>query len=233
MITIKKSTLMIISIIIIIILSLSIGFNAKAASSSTTINSHGRLELNNSSGGGTIVLDAQDIQDNANNISTLNSNLTSNYAKKMSGTYDTDKSYVTVDSIGYDADNNKLCLKVNGADTVIPFSSGSIKRVLIGSGANGTYSATSVPNYQDLTTENFAFVPTSVRRTDSHWGNPETYNGSHPANPTYVDNSSTCSMIYDPVSGILTVSGLKHSNSVGESGGDAYVYGNFYCYYIE
>ena len=41
----------------------------------------------------------------------------------MSGTYDTDKSYVTVDSIGYDATNKKLCLKVDGADTVVPFNS--------------------------------------------------------------------------------------------------------------
>ena len=31
--------------------------------------------------------------------------------------------YVTVDSIGYDSINKKLGLKVNGADTVIPFSS--------------------------------------------------------------------------------------------------------------
>ena len=29
---------------------------------------------------------------------------------------------MTVDSIGYDATNKKLCLKVNGADSVIPFS---------------------------------------------------------------------------------------------------------------
>ena len=41
----------------------------------------------------------------------------------MSGTYDTNKSYVTVDSIGYDATNKKLCLKVDGADTVVPFNS--------------------------------------------------------------------------------------------------------------
>ena len=123
MITIKKSTLMIISIIIIIILSLSIGFNAKAASSSTTINSHGRLELNNSSGGGTIVLDSQDIQNNANNISTLNSNLTAN-SQPFRFSYQDGKYGYIVES--------------EGADTFNPFSAlGDVTKIY----SNGIYTA--------------------------------------------------------------------------------------------
>lgn len=37
--------------------------------------------------------------------------------------------YVTVDAIGYDATNKKLGLKVNGADTVIPFSGGNTLKI--------------------------------------------------------------------------------------------------------
>lgn len=42
---------------------------------------------------------------------------------KFSGT-DSSNTYVTIDQLAYDATNKKLGLKVNGADTVIPFSSG-------------------------------------------------------------------------------------------------------------
>lgn len=37
--------------------------------------------------------------------------------------------YVTVDAIGYDATNKKLGLKVDGADTVIPFSGGDALKI--------------------------------------------------------------------------------------------------------
>jgi hypothetical protein len=41
--------------------------------------------------------------------------------------------YVPVDSLAYDSTNKKLGLKVNGADTVIPFSSGGARCVMSGS----------------------------------------------------------------------------------------------------
>lgn len=56
------------------------------------------------------------------NITELKASLTDK-TNKYSGTSG-GATYVTVDSIGYDSTNKKLGLKVNGADTVIPFSSG-------------------------------------------------------------------------------------------------------------
>ena len=41
-----------------------------------------------------------------------------------------DSTYVTVDSIAYDQTNQVLGLKVNGADTVIPFKKGSVEKIL-------------------------------------------------------------------------------------------------------
>lgn len=53
-------------------------------------------------------------------IDDINDNLTGKVTK-FSGT-DSGNTYVTVDGLAYDATNKKLGLKVNGADTVIPFS---------------------------------------------------------------------------------------------------------------
>jgi hypothetical protein len=53
-------------------------------------------------------------------IDEINDNLTEKVTK-FSGT-DSGNTYVTVDGLAYDATNKKLGLKVNGADTVIPFS---------------------------------------------------------------------------------------------------------------
>lgn len=70
-------------------------------------------------------MQATDVQDG---ISELNSGL-GNKTSKYSGTSG-GATYVTVDSIGYDSTNKKLGLKVNGADTVIPFSSHSSATLL-------------------------------------------------------------------------------------------------------
>ena len=59
----------------------------------------------------------------------LNTNLTQNKIGKFS-----DATYVPVDSIAYDETNQVLGLKVNGADTVIPFSKGESFSHFIGIG---------------------------------------------------------------------------------------------------
>ena len=65
-------------------------------------------------------------------VSQINEEL-SEKVKRYSGTA-SGKTYVTVDSIGYDSTNKTLGLKVNGADTVIPFSSGNFKYGFVFSG---------------------------------------------------------------------------------------------------
>jgi hypothetical protein len=53
--------------------------------------------------------------------------------EKWSGTV-SGNTYVTVDKLAYDATNNTLGLKVNGADTVIPFSKGNFSYGFVFSG---------------------------------------------------------------------------------------------------
>ena len=74
------------------------------------------------------VNDKQDKTDNS--LTTTNkkvvgaiNEVNSNATKKWSGT-DSGNTYVTVDKLAYDPTNKRLGLKVNGADTVIPFKSG-------------------------------------------------------------------------------------------------------------
>lgn len=59
---------------------------------------------------------------NKNVVGAINE-VNSNATKKWSGT-DSGNTYVTVDKLAYDPTNKRLGLKVNGADTVIPFKSG-------------------------------------------------------------------------------------------------------------
>lgn len=108
------------------------------------------------------------------------------------------------------------------------YASKRLRRVAIGTGGDGTYSAASISGFHDFTIENFAFVPTSVKRTDNHWGNQETY-----MKGTKVDSSVECSMSYNASNGVLTVTNLKCTNNIGESGGEGSVTGTFYCYYAE
>lgn len=106
------------------------------------------------------------------------------------------------------------------------YASKKLYRVAIGTGGDGTYSAAAIPGFHDFTIENFAFVPTSVKRTDNHWGNQETY-----MKGTKVDSSVECSMSYNSSNGVLTVTNLRCTNNIGESGGEGSVTGTFYCYY--
>lgn len=62
------------------------------------------------------------------NVTALKSALTDK-VEKWSGTA-SGNTYVTVDKLAYDSTNKKLGLKVNGADTVIPFSSQSSATLL-------------------------------------------------------------------------------------------------------
>lgn len=75
-------------------------------------------------------------------ICPINTHL-SDKTNKYSGTSG-GATYVTVDSIGYDSANNKLGLKVDGADAVIPFSGGvdTWEKIIISTGstsATGAY----------------------------------------------------------------------------------------------
>lgn len=108
------------------------------------------------------------------------------------------------------------------------YANRTLHRAVIGTGGNGTYSAASIPNFQSLTLDNFAFNPINLRRTDNHWGNPDTYSKGKS-----VDSSTNCSMSYNASNGILTVSGLKYGNSINESGGEAIVTGQFLCFYVQ
>lgn len=54
-----------------------------------------------------------------------------------------------------------MCLAVNDYKKCELNSKSKLHRVSVGSGGNGTYSATSIPGYSLLTADNFAFVVTS------------------------------------------------------------------------
>ena len=68
----------------------------------------------------------------------MSNNDLSDKVTKFSGT-DSGNTYVTVDQLAYDTTNKKLGLKVNGADTVIPFS-GESSAAFFG-GGRGLFSA--------------------------------------------------------------------------------------------
>lgn len=99
-----------------------------------------------------------------------------------------------------------------------------LTRTEIGSGGDGTYDATVIPNYQELTADNFVFVPSTVSVYYNTWGHPDTYKKK------YDTKYSSISLTYNPETGIVTLSGTNASMSLGESGGDAKVYGTIYCY---
>lgn len=107
MITINKKTLIVISIVMIILLSLSIGGNVYAGAARASIESTGRLEIDDPSGG-TIVLDSQDIQNNANNIEQLNSNLTGKLPTDIEGFSVVDGSAYITYKVGADSVTKKL-----------------------------------------------------------------------------------------------------------------------------
>ena len=141
--------------------------------------------------------------------------------------YHSGNGYVSGDG-AYNAGMSEADARVNeeSASYKSGYASKKLHRVAIGTGGDGTYSAAAIPGFHDFTIENFAFVPTSVKRTDNHWGNQETY-----MKGTKVDSSVECSMSYNSSNGVLTVTNLRCTNNIGESGGEGSVTGTFYCYY--
>ena len=141
--------------------------------------------------------------------------------------YHSGQGYVSGDG-AYNAGMSDADARVNAnsASYKSGYASKKLYRVAIGTGGDGTYSAAAIPGFHDFTIENFAFVPTSVKRTDNHWGNQETY-----MKGTKVDSSVECSMSYNSSNGVLTVTNLRCTNNIGESGGEGSVTGTFYCYY--
>ena len=117
------------------------------------------------------------------------------------------------------------------------FNAKTLHRVSIGSGDNGTYSATSIPGYESLTADNFAFVVTSYSGSGSMTGNWDSHNAGGGAG---TSTSGTPSISYNSSTGIVTMSGLSTSSS--GSRGSAQVYkadvtasasisGTVYCFY--
>ena len=105
-------------------------------------------------------------------------------------------------------------------------SESTVNRTLIGSGGAGSYSATSISNYQNLTVENFAYIPTTVYCDDNHWGNPDTFSDG------IANKTSNVSISYEPSTGIVTVSNISTGFNIGESGGGGGIKsGNLYCYH--
>ena len=98
-----------------------------------------------------------------------------------------------VEAIGYDEENGELLLKVEGADSVVPFSKGSTGR-LIDLGTSTSYNIKALlpdVDYTQLTVDDFIIL----------------------AN---VSNSSTSASVYDyPDSGSLSASSCSYTRNVG------------------
>ena len=125
--------------------------------------------------------------------------------------------------------SKKLCNVLN--------SKSKLHRVSVGSGGNGTYSATSIPGYSLLTADNFAFVVTSYSGGGGMTGS---WNSVNVGYGTGLSTSGTPSISYNSSTGIVTMSGLSASSrkSQGSSQGykadlnaSASISGEVYCFY--
>lgn len=112
------------------------------------------------------------------------------------------------------------------------YAAKAFRRILLGTGGNGNYSATGVPNWQGLTNDNFVFVPTKVH----YWGG--TYNTDGTAQYIVLGTSAGGdiypSVSYNAGNGIVTVTGCSaeaYSNGYDLHGSSAKVAvtGNIYC----
>lgn len=110
----------------------------------------------------------------------------------------------------------------------------SIKKVLIGTGGNGTYSVVGrVDNYGQLTADNFIFVAKTVFVTGNYYNST----GSNWAGAQTIPSASaSVALDYNPLTGEVTVSNCNISSShVKEAGVNANVEGgitgDIYCYY--
>jgi hypothetical protein len=114
-------------------------------------------------------------------------------------------------------------------------SKSKLHRVSIGSGGNGTYSATSIPGYESLTADNFAFVVTGASGSGDFKGTGSNgryfgAGGSASTSPSISYNDST---------GVVTVSGCSTNTEAshdtateaGKVRGAVSVFGYLYCFY--
>lgn len=115
------------------------------------------------------------------------------------------------------------------------FSAKTLHRVSIGSGSNGTYNATSIPNYSSLTADNFAFVVTGASGSGDFSGTGSTGHSFSAGGSA----STSPSISYNDNTGVVTVSGCSANteashNTSTESGkvhGAVSVFGYLYCFY--
>lgn len=105
--------------------------------------------------------------------------------------------YVPVDSIAYDETNKKLGLKVNGADTVIPFKSGGVYLLASNIGSGNFNVASKYPNYANLTVDNFLIKP-KVLGGYANTGAASQW-----------DKRGNADMSYNPNTGILSMTFYK------------------------
>ena len=131
--------------------------------------------------------------------------------------------------------DGKWGYKVAGADPVIPFK--KLNRVSIGSGGNQTFSATSIPGYESLTADNFAFVVTSYSGGGGMTGS---WNSTDVGYGTELSTSGTPSISYNSSTGIVTMSGVWASSSDSQGSSQGYtanktatasIWGTVYCFY--
>ncbi len=79
------------------------------------------------------------------------------------------------------------------------------KATLIGSGGNGKYSAVNIPDFRNLTADNFMFVPTSITASCEFGGH---WNTDQQGNFDSKGSAQTKVVIsYDPSTGMVTVDG--------------------------
>lgn len=120
-------------------------------------------------------------------IKQLNNDLTD----KVSGF--TDATYSAVTGLAYDNTNKKLGLKVNGADTVIPFSGKEI--IYLGSGTS--FDLKSYSGYNNFTTSSFIC---EINNETGYVSANANYDSA------YATSSISLNKTYDPVTGILNTS---------------------------
>ena len=114
-------------------------------------------------------------------------------------------------------------------------SKSKLHRVSIGSGGNRAYSATSIPGYQSMTVDNFAFVVSSASGSGDFSGTGSTGHGFSAGG----SSSTSPSISYNASIGVVTVSGCSahtetNHNTSTESGtvhGNVSVSGYLYCFY--
>ena len=112
-----------------------------------------------------------------------------------------------------------MCLAVNDYKKCELNSKSKLHRVSIGSGSNGTYNATSIPNYSSLTADNFAFVVTSaLAQSYSH------------QQGQWVGITSYPKLSYDSSTGTVTVAGCN-VEATPSCYINSKVSGTVYCFY--